>query len=59
MPVSLMVEILIVVRWIIYRKKNRLVKSGSLIFANCGVSLGFARDETQLLFDSLMKKYFG
>ena len=24
-------------------KKSRLVKSGSLIFANCGVSLGFAR----------------
>ena len=24
-------------------KKTRLVKSGSLIFANCGVSLGFAR----------------
>ena len=24
-------------------KKSRLVKNGSLIFANCGVSLGFAR----------------
>ena len=24
-------------------KKSRLVKAGSLIFANCGVSLGFAR----------------
>lgn len=24
-------------------KKSRLVKKGSLIFANCGVSLGFAR----------------
>ena len=24
-------------------KKSRLIKSGSLIFANCGVSLGFAR----------------
>ena len=24
-------------------KKSRMVKSGSLIFANCGVSLGFAR----------------
>ncbi len=24
-------------------KKSRLVKEGSLIFANCGVSLGFAR----------------